>query len=217
MADDSGTATGGSGPTVLIATGAHQTLAGHGGDDIFVIGDHAHTAISEDGQGVSTVMTSAHVYTLPTGIDNLTGSGTHPQILTGNGGNNYITGNDGNDVITGGGGNVTIQAGTGTNVLTGGGAHDLFVFSDAKDHANVITDFKPGADELDLTGVMKSINYQGQDPIADHVLSLVQNGSDTAVVVDPHANGDASAHTVVTLENVVPSSLKAGHDFIWHH
>jgi beta-glucanase (GH16 family) len=218
MADDSsGAATGGSDPNVLVATGSHQTLAGHGGDDIFVIGHHTHTAISEDGQGVSTVMTTAHAYTLPTGIDNLTGSGTGAQILTGNGLNNYITGNDGNDVITGGGGNVTIKVGTGANILNGGGAHDLFVFSDAADHGNTITDFKQGADELDLTGVLKSMNYQGQDPIADHVLSLVQNGSDTAVVVDPHANGDASAHTVVTLENVVASSLKPSHDFVWHH
>jgi beta-glucanase (GH16 family) len=112
-------------------------------------------------------------------------------------------------------GNNTIKVGTGANILTGGGAHDLFVFSDAAAQGNTITDFKPGADELDLTGVLKSLNYQGQDPIADHVLNLVQAGNDTAVVIDPHANGDASAHTVVTLENVVASSLKAGHDFIW--
>ena len=38
-------------------------------------------------------------------------------------------------------------------------------------------------------------------------------GNDTAVVVDPNA---ANAHTVVTLHNVVASSLHAGTDYLWH-
>jgi len=161
-------------------------------------------------------MTSAAAYTLPTGIADLTGTSPGSQILTGNAGDNYITGGNGNDVITGGGGNDTFKVGTGANILTGGTGHDLFVFSSAADHGNVITNFTSGEDELDLTGLLKSVNYQGQDPVADHVLQLVQSGHDTNVVIDPHGNGGSGAHTVVTLENIMPSSLKAGHDYIWH-
>ena len=219
MPDDTGTATGSSTPSVLMATGPGQTLAGNGGDDIFLIGNHADTTVSETGQGTSTVITSAQSYTLPTGIANLTGTGQGSQILTGNAGNNVITSADGNNVINGGGGNDTFQIGTGANILTEGGngtGHDMFVFSNAADHGNVVTDFHAGQDELDLTGLMKSINYQGTNPVADHVLQFVQSGSDTNVVVDPTGTGGSDAHTVVTLEHVTAASLKAGHDYIWH-
>ncbi len=214
--DDSGTATGTSNPSILLATGPGQTLAGHGGDDIFLIGDHADAAVTESAPGTSTVITSAQAYTLPTGIANLTGTSQGSQILTGNAGDNYITAGNGNNVISGGGGNDSFRVGTGANILTGGTGHDLFVFSNAADHGNVVTNFTAGQDELDLTGLLKSAHYQGQDPMANHVLQLVQSGNDTNVVIDPQGNGGSGAHTVVTLENVLPSSLKAGHDFIWH-
>jgi Ca2+-binding RTX toxin-like protein len=216
MPDHHGMATGTSHASILLATGKHQTLVGQGGDDIFVIGAHADAKITETGHGVATVVTSAHDYALPSGINDLIGTGNHVQHLTGNNGNDYIVAGNGNNVIKGGVGNDTIVVGTGANTLTGGVGHDLFVFSKAADHGNMISDFTLGQDELDLTGVMKSINYQGTDPIKDGVLHLVQQGHDTAFVIDPHHDGGAAAHTVVTLANIMPSSLTAGHDFIWH-
>jgi hypothetical protein len=44
----------------------------------------------------------------------------------------------------------------------------------------------------------------------------VQSGANTDVVVDPHGNGDAAAHTVVTLDHVLPSAIKPGTDLVWH-
>lgn len=214
--DGSGTATGTSQPSVLEATGTHQSLVGNGGNDIFLIGDHTDATVSETGHGTATVVTSGPAFTLPTGVDNLIGTGNGAQTLSGNAGNDFIQGNNGSDVIHAGSGNDTIAVGTGTNNLTGGAGQDLFVFSNAADHGNEITNFTLGHDELDLTQLMKSINYHGQDPVADHVLQLVQSGNNTNVVVDPHGNGGSDAHTVVTLDNVVASSLKPGHDVIWH-
>jgi Ca2+-binding RTX toxin-like protein len=109
-----------------------------------------------------------------------------------------------------------IVVGTDPHMLTGTSGHDVFVFPTAADQGNIIANFTAGQDVLDLIGLMKSINYKGQDPLADHVLQLVQQGHDTAVVVDPHGAGGIAPHTVVTLTNVVASSLTDGHDFIWH-
>jgi Ca2+-binding RTX toxin-like protein len=116
----------------------------------------------------------------------------------------------------GGAGNDVLVAGTGPSTMTGGGGHDTFVFNAVADHGNQITDFTSGQDLLDLRGLMTSIGYTGSNPIADNVLHLVQTGSDTSVVIDPHANGDTAAHTVVTLDHVLPSSVKLGTDIAWH-
>jgi hypothetical protein len=216
LPDHSGTATGPDAPSVLMATAPNQTLIGHGGDDIFQLNGETGVTVSELGHGTATVLEALSSYTLPTGIADLTASGTGAQTLIGNAGNNYIQGNNASDVIIGGGGNDTIAVGTGANTITGGTAgHDLFVFSSVADHGNVITDFTLGQDELDLRGLVKSAGYTGHDPVADHVLQLVQSGTSTNVVIDPHG-ATGGGHTVVTLQHVVASSLTEGHDFIWH-
>ena len=199
-----------------MATAPNQTLIGHGGDDIFQLNSETGVTVSELGHGTATVLEGLSSYTLPTGIADLTASGTGAQTLIGNAGNNYIQGNNANDTINGGGGNDTIAVGTGANKITGGGTgHDLFVFSSAADHGNVITDFTLGQDELDLRGLVKSAGYTGTDPVADHVLQLVQSGTSTNVIIDPHGAA-GGGHIVVTLQHVVASSLTEGHDFIWH-
>ncbi len=215
LPDHSGTANGIASPSVIMATAPNQTLIGHGGDDIFQLNGETGVTVSELGHGTATVLESLASYTLPTGIADLTASGTGAQTLIGNAGNNYIQGNNANDVINAGAGNDTIALGTGANKVTGGAGHDLFVFSSTADHGNVVTDFTLGQDELDLRGLVKSAGYTGHDPVADHVLQLVQSGTSTNVVIDPHAAANGG-HTVVTLQNVLPSSLTEGHDFIWH-
>lgn len=94
--------------------------------------------------------------------------------------------------------------------------HDTFVFSKLTETGNEIGNFSAGHDVLDLRGLMQAINYTGTDPLHDNVLHLVQSGSNTAVVIDPHHNNDAAAHTVVTLDHLLPASLKLGTDILWH-
>jgi beta-glucanase (GH16 family) len=109
----------------------------------------------------------------------------------------------------------TINVQTVTHPLTADKANDSFVFSSFVDQNYEITGFKPGHDDLDFKQLMSSIGYHGTDPVADHVIQLVQSGQNTNVVVDPHQAGQ-TAHTVVTLDNVLPSSLKVGTDILWH-
>jgi Ca2+-binding RTX toxin-like protein len=212
-ADATGVAHGTAGADEIFATGSGETLIGNGGNDIFEIGTYTDAHIVVGASGITQVSTYAPQYTLAVGVNNLWLGGTYNHAATGNGLNNYIYGSNGNDTINGGGGNVTIQVGTGANTLTGGGQHDTFVFNQLADHDNVITDFHPGHDVLDLRGLIKDAGYTGTNPVNDHVLAFQQMGSDTAVVVDPNA---ANAYTVVTLHNVVASSLHAGTDYLWH-
>jgi Ca2+-binding RTX toxin-like protein len=216
--DQTGTATGSSSQAdILTVTGAHQTLIGNAGNDVFQLGGHGDATVVENGHGISTVKTSAASYTLPAGIDDLTATGAGHHVLTGNAGNNYIKGSNGSDVINGGTGNDTIVVGTGTNVLSGGSGHDTFVFPKAADHGNVVTDFAAGTDVLDLRGALTSAHYHGTDPVADHVLNLAADGhGGTAISIDPDGTGPGAGHVVVTLEHVLPGALHANTDYIWH-
>ncbi len=213
VADTTGTAHGTAGADDIYASGDRQTLIGGGGDDVFHIGTHTDATIVVNGSGTTEVSTWAPIYTLAKGVDNLALEGNYAHTVSGNGMNNYITGSDGNDTINGGGGNVAIQVGTGSNTLTGGGQHDTFVFPKAADHDNLITDFHASQDVLDLRGLVQDAGYRGSDPVADHVLQFTQHGADTIVSIEP--NGGAG-HTVVTLHNVVASSLHAGANYLWH-
>lgn len=210
--DGTGTAHGTSGADDIYSTGNNQTLIGGGGNDIFHIGTNSGLNIQESGTGTSTVSTYLSHYTLASGIDNLALNGSYSHIVSGNGLSNYIYGSAGNDTINGGGGDVVIQVGTGSNMLTGGGHHDTFVFPVLADHDNIITDFHAGMDELDLRGLLAGAGYKGTDPLADHVLQIAQQGANTVISIA--ANG--AAHTVVTLDNVVASSLHTGTDYLWH-
>jgi Ca2+-binding RTX toxin-like protein len=209
-------AVGGSSPSDLTATAAGQTLVGNGGNDVFHIGEFTATRVSELGHGVSTVVESGSSYTLADGINNLTSTGSSSHTLTGNALNNWIVGSNAADVINGGAGNDTIVAGTGANKLTGGAGQDTFVFSSLADKGNHVTDFTSGQDLIDLRAMMKAIGYAGGDPVHDNVLHIMQSGTDTQVTIDPHHNGDSAAHTVVTLDHILPSAVKLGSDIVWH-
>jgi peptidase M10/serralysin-like protein len=185
MPADTGAADG-SAPGVLLATGPQQTLFGHGGHKIFLIGTHADAMVS--------------------------GS----PIRTGDSGNNHLIGGNGNDVIVGGGGNGSVAAGTGATILADGKGQDGVVFSNSADHGNVLRDFQADQDELDVTGLPKSVNDRRTDPVADLVLRFVQAGSDINLVIDESGTRGLRARTLVTLEHMMASSFKAGRHYIVH-
>ena len=79
----------------------------------------------------------------------LTG-GAADDSLTGGTGDDLILGGAGNDLLTGGAGQDVLADGTGTDTLAGGAGADLFVLS-ADGQTDVIADFQPGIDRIDLT------------------------------------------------------------------
>lgn len=70
--------------------------------------------------------------------------------LTGTGADDIMMGYDGDDTISGGDGDDTLIDGPGVDVLTGGPGADSFVFLEDR-RMDIVTDFTPGEDRLDLS------------------------------------------------------------------
>jgi Ca2+-binding RTX toxin-like protein len=113
------------------------------------------------------------------------------------------------DVLVGGSAADTLIAGQGPDVLTGGAGADVFVFKSTPWNAGRITDFKVGADKLDLAALLKGSNYMGADPVRDGFIRFEGNGAGgTKVIYD--ADGAKSAfgpNHIVTLDGVSPGGL----------
>lgn len=97
--------------------------------------------------------------------DMLFGS-TGADVLNGNGGCDTLLGGIGADTINGGAGNDDIIGGAGRDVMTGGTGYDAFIYQRASDSAyganhDVITDFVPGTDWIDLCGVDANTGVAG--------------------------------------------------------
>ena len=107
---------------------------------------------------VATGNNGANVMTGTPEIDTLSG-GAGKDTLSGLGANDTLNGGDGNDTIDGGTGNDTITGAAGADRLTGGAGNDLFVYTGVGQSGpgasarDVITDFQPGTDRIDLSAI----------------------------------------------------------------
>jgi Ca2+-binding RTX toxin-like protein len=93
------------------------------------------------------------------GNDALLGHGG-ADTLRGGSGNDTLGGEDGADILSGGGGADLLSGGTGADRMTGGTGPDTFVFRSGAEtgagrQRDVITDFDPGSDRLDLSGLAR--------------------------------------------------------------
>ncbi|MFC3174632.1 M10 family metallopeptidase C-terminal domain-containing protein [Novosphingobium bradum] len=107
--------------------------------------------------GVSLSLRSPGTLTGTIEPDTLTGS-TGNDTLNGGGGNDQLNGGTGNDVLNGGDGNDTLLGGVGADTLTGGAGADVFDFNGIANSPvgaghDVIMDFTPGQDLIDLSGI----------------------------------------------------------------
>ena len=151
-----GTAADPSGPPVIRGTGgddaarltAFADIARAGGGDDTIRGGQGSDRISGEG-----------------GADSLSGGGGHDRLWGGDGddrlsggkGNDRLVGGAGSDTLLGGSGADRLIGGPGADELRGGGGADVFVFNAARESrpgaADVIADFAPGTDRIDLSGI----------------------------------------------------------------
>ncbi|MNK09542.1 Poly(beta-D-mannuronate) C5 epimerase 7 [compost metagenome] len=82
------------------------------------------------------------------GDDTLNG-GAGDDVLNGGSGDDALNGGAGDDILKGGSGDDRLNGGAGDDILTGGSGDDIFVFGGD----DQITDFKVGADKIDLSGL----------------------------------------------------------------
>ena len=194
-----------------------DSLDGGGGDDA-LYGDYGADTLAA-GSGNDYVDGGY-------GDDSVDG-GSGSDTLLGNYGNDTLAGGDGPDslsdqyganVLDGGAGNDTfdqVDGGDTGSTLTGGGGQDLFrvaynpgYYPDSF-HADVITDFTPGAggDVLDISGLLQWSQYYGgwnnaSNPFLNGYLRLAQSGGDTLLQLDHDGpSGAGSFVTVLTLQN----------------
>lgn len=99
---------------ILNGDAGADTLDGGAGNDTYFIDTSGD--VIKDASGIDIVYSSLGLYTLGTGLENLTLIGTNPINGTGNTGNNTITGNSNNNIIDGG---------SGSDVMIGGGSDDI--------------------------------------------------------------------------------------------
>jgi Ca2+-binding RTX toxin-like protein len=182
--------TGGAGDDLLWGREGRDRLSGGAGDDRLYGGD-----------GKDRLRGGA-------GNDTLWG-GDDADRLLGQSGADQLFGGAGNDWLAGGRGRDTLSGGAGNDTLTGGLGADVFVFWAADvqagpggDPASVrITDFTPGLDRLDLTGLglrhLIDTDAFGGRP---GEMRMVPRGAGTQVQVD--LDGDRTADLVIMLPGV---------------
>ncbi|MBT9490848.1 MAG: ExeM/NucH family extracellular endonuclease [Paucibacter sp.] len=98
-------------------------------------------------------------------------SSDHDPMLLGLNLYKKLKGGAGRDVITGSAGDDIIEGGAGADGLTGGAGRDQFVYTSMIDAGDVITDFTPADDLLDLGQLMRSLGISSANPLASgHVV-----------------------------------------------
>jgi beta-glucanase (GH16 family) len=152
--------------------------------------------------------TSDAVYLAPAGVTTITLTGVR-QTVTGNGaGDTFISNNSGNHLIGGAGADLFIL-GRGGDVASGGAGADKFVFNETPWAGGHITDFTPGVDAIDLTGLLARSGYAGANPIGDGYLKIVADAQGNAQVWSnlDHTSPGAGWWLVTTLDGVSTSSV----------
>ncbi|MDT4773101.1 repeat domain protein [compost metagenome] len=208
----------GDGNDVLTAGSGNNELHGGAGNDLLFSGQG--NDILDGGTGIDTA-SYAHAtagvtvgLSLPggqntlgagtdtlTGIENLIGSNFH-DTLTGDNTNNTINGGLGNDILSGGGGDDLLIGGLGNNTLTGGAGGDTFQWFKGNSGHDVITDFTPGTDKLDLSQLLQG--ESGTTASLDDYLHFTVTGSGPSTVtsIDVSAMAGAAPNQTIDLAGV---------------
>lgn len=170
-----------------------DTLEGGAGNDSYVI-DTAGDVI-KDTSGIDHVFSSLGVYTLGTGLENLTLIGPNPINGTGNTGNNTITGNANNNIIDGG---------AGADVMIGGGADneigDVY-------YVDRVTDTVIGDTGKD--SVFSKVTYSLDNAFSQEVENLTLTGT-----TGLNATGNALDNTLYGNTGVNTITGGDGNDFL---
>lgn len=157
------TVSGGGGDDTLTGGLGADSLAGGAGNDLLYAGLDPATGLI----GADTLLGGA-------GHDTLQGSPNGPALLDGGSGDDHLLAAAGAATLTGGGGNDDLTfTGTGSSLgfggdgddsmfdyssgaetLAGGGGRDVFILSAESGLGNVVTDFRPGQDRLNLVDLL---------------------------------------------------------------
>jgi predicted extracellular nuclease len=139
-------------------------------------------------------------------------SSDHDPVVIGLNYARTLSGTAGRDAIVGTAGDDIIIGGAGPDELAGGGGRNVFVYQSMRDVGDVITDFVPGTDRIDLSALLASIGA-GSNAYGFGVVRLVAAGADTLLQIDIDGSaGPVAPRTLVTLRNVSPAGVAPSRD-----
>ncbi len=208
----------GDGNDVLTAGSGNNEMHGGAGNDLLYSG--AGNDLLDGGTGVDTASyahatagvtvnlgvlgaqntAGAGTDTL-TAIENLTGSNFNDS-LTGDNHSNIINGGLGNDMLNGGDGDDFLIGGLGNNTLTGGSGADTFQWLKGNSGHDVVTDFTPGIDKLDLSQLLQGENSTAAS-LDDYLHFKVTGSGDSLVTsIDVSAMAGAAPNQTIDLAGV---------------
>ena len=140
-------------------------------------------------------------------------SSDHDPVLVGLSLLKNISGTTARDTLIGTSGDDRITGGAGADTITGGAGADVFVYVHVRDALDRITDFAPGVDRLDLTGLLLSIAYAGSNAITDGVVRLLDSTGGLIVQIDTDGfAGPLAARPLVILTGVTAAQIVAARD-----
>lgn len=140
-----------------------DTMVGGLGDDVYIVDSAGDVVVEIGGGGTDEIRSHLFQTALPSDVERLVLVGGGPQNGTGNGLANVLSGNAFANRLDGG---------AGADTLTGGGGADVFVFRPGSGW-DVVTDFSPSEDSLDLSAyVSASIAWTTAKVGADTVLTF---------------------------------------------
>ncbi|WP_284618399.1 endonuclease/exonuclease/phosphatase family protein [Aquabacterium humicola] len=114
-----------------------------------------------------------------------------------------INGTNLRDNLKGTAANDTIRGGAGRDLIATGGGADTLVYTSLLDAGDIVSDFQPGIDHLNIAALLASIKYAGSDPVADGVLAVVAATGKSLVTIDVDGSaGPGAARVLVELTGV---------------
>jgi Ca2+-binding RTX toxin-like protein len=171
--------------------GADVMQAGKG-DDTYLVENTADRIVEASSEGIDLVLLRASRYELDAYVENILvklqdgasveGNALANRMLGGQGADT-LYGGGGADVIVGGGGDDLLAGGRGVDKLTGGEGHDAFLYTHIGDIGDVITDFTPGEDKIDLTSLVDEMSASVSTRMVNGDLSVFLNHGGTSELV----------------------------------
>ena len=152
-------------------------MAGGGGNDLYFVDDSADVVVELDGpgSGIDEVRASIGNHVLAANVENLTGTSSVGQTLSGNAlanviigtsGHDRLFGDDGDDTLIGGNGVDTLDGGLGADSMAGGASNDIYYVDSSGD--TVIEAAGGGSDvvnttllEYSLPSEVENLSYVG--------------------------------------------------------
>ena len=120
-----------------------------------------------------------------------------PGVLHGTSDADTIDGTNDDDIIIGY---------EGADTLRGGAGRDSFVLKSLDDGVDLITDFNPGEDRVEITELLENeFNYTGDDPVADGYVHFAECFGGAILQIDPNGDGVQPYETLAFVYGASPT------------